>query len=238
MSYIQLALTLVLYFNLSSATEAGKTCRILFLGAANNSPKELLLFDGKNCQKVELPDMNLSPVYDLPTGPLKLRLLEKESANPEEIPTSAPAAIIGEDVTHFYLIASLDTTNPYLPITMQVINADYGKFAQGEMLWLNLTEKRIVGTLGTQKLDLQSKSRAISKAPADDAGSYPVALYYQLPTDKKPWPICETSWSHNPRGRIVMFVISEQGSKIPRVMGFPDFRVEKEQQASAPGTPH
>lgn len=229
--------TLALFLTLSTAVDADvqRTCRILFLGASSGAPRELLLFDGMTSRKVQLPDMNLSPVYDLPAGPLKLRLLQKEPSNPEGVPAAAPSAIVGEDVTHFYLIASPDATNAYLPVAMQVINADFGKFAQGEMLWLNITDKRIAGTLGTQKLDLQPKSRTISKAPVNGAGSYPVALYYQFPADKKVWPICETSWSHNPAGRTVMFVISEPGNKIPRVMGFPDFRVEKEQQKeSAP----
>lgn len=229
---IHIHLTLALFLTLVTAADADgqRTCRILFLGAANDANKELILFDGLTSRKVQLPDMNLSPVYDLPAGPLKLRLLQNAPSSPEEIPAAAPSSLVGENVTHFYLIASPDATNTYLPVSMQVINAEFGKFAKGEMLWLNLTDKRIAGTLGSQKLDLQPKSHAISKAPADRAGSYPVALHYQIPADKKVWPICETSWSHNPAGRIVMFAISEKGSKIPRIVGFPDFRVEKEPQ--------
>jgi hypothetical protein len=224
-----LNLTLAFFLTLISVVEAGRTCRVLFLGAANDTPKELLLFDGKAYQKVELPDMNLSPVYELPEGPLNLKLFQKEPTNPEEIAV-APSATMAEDIKHIYLIVSHEAKNTHLPVSMQVINADFGKFTNGEMLWLNLTEKRIVGTLGNLKLDLQPKSRAVSKAPMDGAGAYPVALYFQSSTDKRPWPICETSWSHNPAGRIVMFVVPGQGSKLQRIMDFPDFRVEKEQK--------
>jgi len=32
---------------------------------------------------------------------------------------------------------------------------------------------------------------------------------------------------HNPAARIVMFVLPEAGSRVPRIMGFTDFREEK-----------
>ena len=214
----------------SAAPAAQRTCRILFLGAARDAPESLLLFDGTSAQKVELPRMNLSPIYKLPAGPLILRLLEKQPETAEAIPAGSPQVKIGEGTSDFYLLIANDPKNKVLPVSMQVINADQGSFSKGQMLWFNLTKNRVGGTLGSEKLALEPNSRKISNAPAKGAGDYPVELYYQIPGDKKVWPLCETQWQHNPAGRTVVFVLTEGDSRVPRIMGFPDFRMEEEKE--------
>ena len=223
-------LLLAAVLSLTSIAEAKRTCRILFLGTAKGAPKELVLFDGKAHQRVALPTMNLSPVYELPDGAISLRLLREEPKSPEEIPSGAPSVNLSESVGDLYLLVSNDPKNKFLPVSMKVVNADFASFRSGEMLWFNLTANRIGGKLGAEKLDLKPNSRHISKAPASKEGNFPVELYYQMPGDKEVWPLCETKWIHNPSGRVVMFVLPEEGVRVPRLMGFPDFRKEEKKE--------
>lgn len=209
---------------------APRTCRILFLGAPADAPRSLQLFDGTSAQPVELPRMNFSPVYELASGDITLRLLDKAPEKPEDIPAGSPKIVIRESVADFYLLVSTDAENKTLPVSMQVIDADSKGFRKGQLLWFNLTANRIGGKLGSEKLALEPNSKAISPAPAKGSEDYPVDIYYQLPGKDEVWPLCETKWLHNPSARIVMFVLPEAGSRVPRIMSFTDFREEKAKQ--------
>lgn len=209
---------------------AERTCRILFIGGGADAPKSLILFDGKGAQEVVLPSLNLSPVYKLPPGEINLHLFETLPENLEEIPEGTPKAKVGEKIADIYLLVASDPNNKTLSVSMRVINADQGSFRKGQLMWFNLTKSRIGGNLGTEKLALEPNSRKISNSPANGAEAYPVNLFYQLPGEKDVWPLSQTKWQHNPEGRIVMFVLNENGSKIPQVVGFPDFRFEEEKK--------
>ena len=212
----------------SVASAAPRTCRVLFLGAASDAPRTLELFDGATSRPVELPRMNFSPVYELAAGDITLRLLEKAPEKPEDIPAGAPTAAIREGLTDFDLLIATDPDNQTLPVAMQVIDADAKGFRKGQLLWFNLTENRLGGKVGTEKLTLDPKSMDVMNPPAAGSEDYPVDIYYQLPEKKEIWPLCETKWVHNPAARIVMFVLPEADSRVPRIMSFTDFREEKE----------
>lgn len=219
---------LVSGFCILPAKGGQRTCRILFLGAPTDAPRSLQLFDGTSAQPVELPRMNFSPVYELASGDITLRLLEKAPEKPEDIPAGAPKAVIREGVSDFYLLVSTDTENKTVPVSMQIIDADSTGFRKGQLLWFNLTPNRVGGKLGTEKLALEPNSRKVTPAPASGSEDYPMDIYYRMPGKDEIWPLCETKWLHNPAARIVMFVLPEAGSRVPRIMGFTDFREEKE----------
>jgi hypothetical protein len=201
-----------------------RTCRILFLGAPADAPEKLQLFDGKSCQEVELPQMNLSPVYRLPGGPLAIRMLATPPAKPEEVNPAAPGATLAEAVMDFYLLVSSDPTNKVVPIKLQVIDVNAANFKQGEMLWFNLTASSVGGQLGSQQLAMAPNSKAIVKAPAAKNEDYNVNLSYRMPDNDKLYPLCETKWLYDTRSRSLFFIISQEGSRTPRVLGFPDYR--------------
>lgn len=213
---------------LSPLSAAERTCRVLFLGAAKDAPESLQLFDGQGSQEIKLPRMNLSPVYKLPSGQLTLRLLEKAKEKPEDIPAGTPKAALAEGISDFYLFISDDPSNTVLPFSMRIINANPDKLRNGQMLWFNLTEKRIGGKVGSRKIALEPKSQKITNAPAKGIEDYHVDIYYQIPGEKEVWPLCETKWLHNPPARIIMFVLPEAGSRVPRIMSFTDFRKKEE----------
>lgn len=226
----------LLYLLPALAAAQGKgpnTCRLLFLGAPDGAPEKLQLFDGTTSQEVELPRMNLSPVYHLPAGPLTLRMLAAAPAKPEGVSPDAPQAVIPETVTDFYLLVSSDPANKIAPVRLQVIDANPSQFKKGQMLWFNLTPYSVGGQLGTENLTMAANSRKIVNAPASGNEDYNVNLSFRIPGDERLYPLCETKWQHNSRARTVFFVISQQDSRTPRVLGFPDFR-ETKKEDSAP----
>ncbi len=203
---------------------AGHTCRILFLGAPANAPEKLQLFDGKASQEVELPQMNLSPVYKLPAGDLVIRLLTTAPLKPEDVSPDAPKAAIPEAMTDFYLLVSSDPTNKIVPVKLQVIDADAAKFRPGQMLWFNLTANSVGGQVGTEQLAMAANSKTIVNAPASKNEDYNVNLSFRIPDNEVLYPLCETKWQHDTRSRSVLFVVPQNGSRTPRVLGFPDYR--------------
>jgi hypothetical protein len=226
--YRILCLLLLLPALACAAPTGSRTVRIIYLGAPAGAPQKLHLFDGSRCQEVELPQMNLSPVYNLPAGPLVLRMLTTPPATPEEVDPKAPKVVIRESVTDLYLLVSPDNGNTVAPVRMQVIDVNSTKFKKGQMLWFNLTPNEVGGQLGTQKLALASNSKAVVDSPASGNEDYKVNLNFRIPGDERLFPLCETKWLHDPRSRTLFFIVAENGSRAPRILGFPDYRANEE----------
>jgi len=199
-------------------------CRILFLNPPASAPAKLFLFDGTASQEVQLPEMNFSPVYELPSGERTLSLVPKAVTKPEELPAGAPSAKVSEAMLDFYLILSSDPANKVAPVRIQLIEADEQKFKRGQMMWYNLTPNSIGGNVGSQKLAMKPQSSTVMDEPTPGAGQYDVALAFMVPGDQKVHPICQTKWLHDPRSRMVMFVYGGSATIAPEVAGFQDFR--------------
>ncbi|MCF7733826.1 MAG: hypothetical protein K9N23_19220 [Akkermansiaceae bacterium] len=200
------------------------TCRILFLDGPDTAPETLHLFDGATSREVDLPRMNFSKVYKLRPGARTLRLLPAAVNDPEKVPPGAPSVTVSEDVTDFYLLVTSDPANTVAPVRMQVINAGSEHLKRGQMLWFNLTKNTVGGTVGSEKLVIQPNSRVTLDPPARDNLNYPVKLYFRIVGKEPLYPLCETKWRHDPRSRSVAFIISERGTRTPRVLVFPDYR--------------
>lgn len=204
------------------------TCRILFLNRPADAPKTLHLFDGVSSQEVELPRMNLSPIYKLRSGPLNLRLLPAPVADPKTVSPDAPSATIPETCTDFYLLVTTDHGNKVTPVRMVAVNANAEQLARGQMLWFNLSDKAVAGTVGSEKILLKPNSREVLKEPRSGQGDYLVDLYFRVKDDETVHPLCETKWSHDPRSRSLVFVFPEGTRRAPRVSAFSDYRQEPE----------
>lgn len=202
-----------------------RTCRILFLGAADTDPEKLYLHDGTTAREVELPRLNLSKVYDLPGGALTLKMLPALPAKDQPIPAGAPSAAVPETTGDLYLLLSPDPANKVAPVRMQVIDATADRFKPGQMLWFNLTAHDVGGSVGKQQLALKTRSKVMLDAPASSVESYNVNLTFRITGKDALYPLCETQWNHDPATRTIVFVVNEPGSRTPRVLGFPDHRV-------------
>jgi hypothetical protein len=205
--------------------QGARTCRILFLGAAESDPEMLHLHDGSGTQEVELPRLNLSKVYPLPGGALTLKMLTAPPADGQPPHPAAPSATVPEATGDFYLLLSPDASNKIVPVRMQVIDASADRFKSGQMLWFNLSAHDVGGQVGKQKLALKARSKVVLDPPASAVESYNVNLSFRIAGKDPLYPLCETRWNHDPAARTVLFVVQEPGSRTPRVLGFPDDRV-------------
>lgn len=232
---MRLFLVLLLAFSgLLCAQPAGKrTCRVLFLDAPDSAPNKLFLFDGAASREIELPRLNLSKVYALPGGPLRLRLLPAPLADPKLVPADAPTADVPEAFGDIYLILGHDPSNKTAPARMQVVDASSSKLAAGHMLWYNITPHEVGGIVGSSRLALKPNSRLILDPPASGSTDYDVKLAYRIAGEKEYDPICETKWLHDPRSRAIVFVLGGPAGRTPRVMMFSDYREPEEKDRSA-----
>ena len=213
-----------------AAAAQPRTCRILFLDGPDSAPDVLQLFDGLGSREVELPRMNLSPVYPLRDGPLALWLLPDAPMSIDQIPQEAPVIEVPAEVGDFYLLVTHDAKNEVAPVRMRVIPAGPDRLKRGQMLWFNLSPHLVRGKVGSEKLRLRAGSKATMDAPAKGHEDYLVALNFRIKGDEETYPLCETQWFHDPRSRSLAFVISRPGVRTPRVLVFPDFRVAKEEK--------
>ena len=211
---------------------SARTCRILFLDRPANAPKTLYLFDGEKVRQVELPRLNLSPVYALPDGNLNLRFFLNAPTDLRNMPEGAPTAKIAEAIKDVYLILTSNPKIEVAPINIQVVGADSTHLSRGQMLWFNLTDKRVGGKVGTEKLDLKPLGRERVGEPRQGVGDYPVELYFVIEGDAHMHPLCETQWRHDPRSRSLVFIARNGNRRAPRIYSVSDFRPpeKKEEQ--------
>ena len=206
-----------------SQTVSARNCRILFLDRPNDAPKSLHLFDGTSSQEVDLPSMNFSPVYKLPEGAIKLRLLTEKYQDPTSVSPDAPFVEIPETYVDFYLIISSDPENKITPVSIKAYCPSDETFKAGQTLWINLTEQTIHGTLGEAKLILKPNSTQILNAPINASGYYKAEFSYQTEANADLQKITEQSWWHDANSKHLGFVINA-GGKLPKIFFYRDFR--------------
>jgi len=229
-----LLLLLLLPCTVTAAPAPARTFRILFLEGPDSAPQTLQLFDGKSSTEVDLPRMNFSKVYPLRPGTLKLSLLPTAIDDPEKLPEGAPSVVLPESSTDFYLLLTSDPSNKVAPVRIQAINADPSRLKKGAMLWYNLTDLTVGGTVGSRKLVIAPLSSKTLEPPASGNTDYPVDLAFRIAGKEANYPLCETKWRHDPRSRSLAFIIANEGYRSPRILVFPDFR-EQEQRKNDDG---
>lgn len=212
-----------------SARGAGeRTCRILFLGGGQGDPEILHLHDGTGTREVDLPRMNLSVEYKLPAGALTLRLLPSPPADGEAANPAAPSATVPAGSGDIYLLVMPDPDQAVVPVRMQVLDASPERFKPGQMHWYNLTPNDVGGVVGKQKLVIKARSSELLDPPASGDEDYNVDLSFRIAGRDALYPLCETRWVHRPQARMLVFIITEAGSRTPRVLAFPDHREKVE----------
>lgn len=197
-------------------------------------PKTLHLFDGTTSHEVDLPSWNLSRIYELPSGPLDLALLTDPVDNPKKLPSGAPKASVPGDMVDFYLLVSEDPENKVVPVKIKVIQAGVKHLTPGQMLWVNLTDYKVNGKLGSETLIVEPQSQMTMNSPVKENADYSVSLAYRIPDNETTYPLCETRWGHNSRSRAIALIFTQTGSRIPRVSVFHDYRVIAPKEPAAP----
>jgi len=163
-------LRLLLAFALLGCAQAApeRTCRIVFPDRPQEAPKSLQLFDGKTCREVELPSMNLSPVYGLASGAIQLKLLGAEVEDPKDVPADAPSVEVPADCADLILLVSGDPDNKTAPVKLELVDLGSEYFKVGQTLWANRSDKAIEAKLGEQTVSLEPESSNKRERGADE----------------------------------------------------------------------
>ena len=230
MSQICRIISCLLIFTALAEEVSARTCRIVFLNRPASSPKKLFLFDGEKVREVDLPRMNLSRVYKLPEGNLNLRFFKTPPTDLKKIPEGAPSVKMPEATKDVYLLLTSNPENEVAPINVQAVSADSTKLSRGQMLWFNITEKRVGGKIGSEKLDIKPRTRERVGEPRRGVGDYPVELYFTIKGDKHVHPLCESRWRHDPRSRSLVFISNNGKRRAPRIQSFSDFRMPEKKK--------
>lgn len=216
------------------AQEASKrNCRILFLDRPDTAPKSLYLFDGATSQQVDLPSMNLSPVYKIASNTTQIKLLPEQVDKPEAISPDAPDVQIPEEYTNILLLVSSDSENKIAPVKITSIHLN---FKVGQSLWINRTDKHIGGKLGEQTLALEPQGTKIIDAPqanqdAQSNGYFEASFTYRKKDSDVFLPISEQRWWHDPKSRYIG-VVEQSGVRLPKINFFRDFRDDAAEEKS------
>jgi hypothetical protein len=222
---MKIILFLLCITSILTAKESKRTCRILFPNGPEQPAAKYYLFDGISSQEVSLPRLSLSPIYKLRPGDIKIHLLTSPVGKLEEVPPGSPEVTVHADISDIYLLVNSEPANTVLPLRMRVVNANYDKIRNGEMLWFNLTQKHLAGKIGKSSFNLPANDSALVKEPSASSGDYPVEIYFRVPNDERTHPLIESQWFHDPRSRYIVFVFDEGQRRAPRVMSFSDFRI-------------
>jgi hypothetical protein len=209
-----------------------RTCRIVFPDRPQDAPRSLHLFDGKQSQEVELPSMNLSPVYGLAPGAIQLKLLNAKVGSPKDVPADAPSVEVAADCADLILLVSSDPDNKTAAVKMELVDLGSENFKTGQTLWANHSDKTIEAKLGAQTVSLEPESSKIVDAPLSEngvaaSGYYTATFTYQAQPDAAPEPITEQQWWHDANSRHLGFIVNT-GGKLPKIYFYRDFRAPQE----------
>lgn len=205
-----------------------RTCRIVFPDRPQDAPRSLHLFDGKQSEEVELPSMNLSPVYELAPGTIQLKLLSAKVEVPKQVPADAPSVEVPAGCADFILLVTGHPDNKTAPVKLELVDLGSENFKVGQTLWANHSDKTIEAKLGEQTLSLEPGGSEILDAPASDkgvptSGYYNATFTYQAQPDAAFEPITEQQWWHDANSRHLGFIVNT-GGKLPKIHFYRDFR--------------
>lgn len=200
-----------------------RTCRLVFPEKPANSPKFVYLYDGEKSHRVYLSAVNFSDVVEIKSGDVSLIMAPEAISDPENIPPEYPRIQIPEQVRNFYVFLASDQKNQVMPISMNLLNLDTGKFQLGNTLWYNFTNHRIAAKLGESKMTVGARKSTISKEPLSENGYYRAEFIFQQNSTGDFRKITEQQWWFDADCRYVGFIV-DRGSKLPGIYFFRDFR--------------
>lgn len=203
--------------------KSGRTCRLVFPEKPGDSPRFVYLYDGKDSHRVYLSAVNFSDVVKIKSGDISLIMASEAISDPENIPPEYPRILIPEQVKNFYVFLSADKKNPVMPISMNLVNLDTGKFQLGNTLWYNFTNHRIAAKLGESKMTVGARKSTISTGPLAENGYYRAEFIFQPDSTGDFRNITEQQWWFDADSRYVGFIV-DRGVRLPGIYFFRDFR--------------
>jgi len=224
MKYLVTSILLFSCLTAFCGEDKGRTCRIIFPDRPHTAPRVAYLFDGERSHEVDLPSNNFTAPIKLPTGELILVLSPDPVPANGKLPPEAPVAQIATGISDFYLILVSDPENEIMPARILPVDQGSERPGAGQTLWMNLTEHRILGTLGDQSLELPAGECVVADAPLPASGYFKAEFSYQPKSEGETFPVMRKSWWFDDASTNLGFVI-ESGGRLPKIFTFRDRRV-------------
>ncbi len=161
-----------------SSTLSARTAKILYFKAPAKAPTETYIYqDVKDPLIASLPRNNFTETIQLKDGDIKLYFLPK--ALPPEFeafPKNTPHVVIPASWSKVLILASSDPDNKVFPVRFLAVNANTDKIKNGDLMFINSSNSSVFGFVGSKKLALKPKSKAIIKNPARPSEEYTIEL--------------------------------------------------------------
>ncbi len=192
----------------------GRSAQVLYFKAPKNAPQAVHIYQSAaQSVEVELKRNNFSKSFKLEDGALTLRFLGTKLVEGQEFPLEAPSLEVPADYEKVLILAFANPKNPVFPVRFKVIKANDETFGPGDRMFINFTDNRIVGNVGSQQLDLASHSIKVVSNAAKAKESYQVRLDRVDPEQGRPYTFIRQAWRQSLRKRVLIFVYSPPGSR-------------------------
>jgi len=199
---------LICFLQISSQSYAQRAARIIYYQPPKDAPSTAYLHQGENNrnQSIELSRYGFSPAFELEKGDLTLLFTPTAIEEGENPPTNAPQVKIPRNWQNIILFVSENKKNTLMPISVKAFNASDDEFAPGELLFINLSNVHVKGTLGERTLKIGPKSKKNIQAPIQEKGRYRIELdAFDMKTNTKVW-LTRTVWKHIPEFKFVVLI--------------------------------
>ncbi|MGJ8654822.1 MAG: hypothetical protein ACSHX6_00115 [Akkermansiaceae bacterium] len=212
-SLFTVVLTSTVFAQNTAKKTTKRTAQILYFKAPKEAPKTAVIYHAEAPPlEVTLPRNNFSSSIELAPGEVVLRFVPSILAEDTEFPQNAPSIRVPKGWKKILILAFNDPQNPVMPIRFEVVNANPAKLGPGDRMFINFTNNRVFGKVGSKKLTLKAKSTAVIKNAAQPNEEYNVQIDRVDPNTKKRLTFIRQMWRHSARRRSLILIYSPAGS--------------------------
>ena len=209
--------TLILLLTLTVSSGTARQVRAVYFSGPGGALSTAHIVGESVELELELPQRNLSPAVDIPSGDLQLVALPEPLAADAEIPEGAPQIRIPASWQRCILIFLGDPDNPVFPARVIPVNGAGEGFSKGSTYVYNLSNYTVGGKFGEKRLVVKPGQNGSFGAPIQEFGSYAVAIDFIAEGDSTPTALFRSYWQHDPEARQILFVVPQIGQKRPRI---------------------
>jgi len=216
---------LVLSLFLVVSLQAQRTIRVLHYGAPQEAKlKEVFFYGGhqdiKKAHRVELSSWIISEPISIMTATQRLSILDRQLSQDETLPQGGAQVDLSDGWSDTLILLCHAPESSPLPLKVQKINLSKDVFAEGEILWLNLSKVQLIGTVGGKKLALKARDKKVTQSPAKNA-IYPVKVQLIPPGAQRPRGLINQMWTYTKGKRSLVFITPQEHPRYATYKAFP-----------------
>ena len=221
------SLCIVLNLFLIGGLQAQRTIRVLHYGAPQDAQlKEVFFYGGhqdiRKVHRVELSSWIISEPIAIMSATQSLSILDRPLNIKEGIPKSSVQVDLSDGWADTLILLCHAPESSPLPLKVQKINLSKEVFAEGGILWLNLSNVHLQGTVGGEKLSLKARDKKVMQSPSKKS-IYPVKVELIPPGTKRPRGLINQMWTYTEGKRSLVFITPQDPPRYAHYKAFPIF---------------